>query len=97
MVKLPAGVDPVAVAPHADAGLTAYHAVKKVKHLALPGSTAVLLGVGGVGHIALQLLRELGSSAVIGVDPNADRRPWQRSSARTRCSPPTAWWTPSAT
>ena len=74
VIKLPPGADPAAVAPHADAGLTAYHAVKKVAHLAVPGSTTVLLGVGGVGHIALQLLRELGSSAVIGVDPNADRR-----------------------
>ncbi len=74
VIKLPPGADPAAVAPHADAGLTAYHAVKKVAHLALPGSTSVLLGVGGVGHIALQLLRELGSSTVIGVDPNAERR-----------------------
>ncbi len=74
VIKLPPGVDPAAVAPHADAGLTAYHAVKKIAHLALPGSTSVLLGVGGVGHIALQLLRELGSSTVIGVDPNDERR-----------------------
>ena len=61
--RLPAGVEPVAVAPHADAGLTAYHAVRRLAHLAGPGTTAVVIGVGGVGHIALQLLRELGSSA----------------------------------
>ena len=74
VIKLPPDVDPAAVAPHADAGLTAYHAVKKVAPLLVPGSTTVILGVGGVGHIALQLLRELGSSAVIGVDPNEVRR-----------------------
>jgi NAD+-dependent secondary alcohol dehydrogenase Adh1 len=74
VIKLPPGVDPAAVAPHADAGLTAYHAVKKIAPLLVPGSTTVILGVGGVGHIALQLLRELGSSAVIGVDPNEVRR-----------------------
>jgi NAD+-dependent secondary alcohol dehydrogenase Adh1 len=74
LIKLPDGVEPAAVAPHADAGLTAYHAVGKLAHLALPGSTAVVLGVGGVGHIAIQLLRELGSSAVIAVDPNEERR-----------------------
>ncbi len=74
LVKLPPGVDPVDVAPHADAGLTAYHAVSKVAHLARPGSTTVVLGIGGVGHIAVQLVRELGSSTVIAVDPQESRR-----------------------
>jgi NAD+-dependent secondary alcohol dehydrogenase Adh1 len=75
VLKLPPGVDPLDVAPHADAGVTAYHAVKRVKHLAVPGTTAVVIGVGGVGHVGLQLLRELGSGAVVvGVDPNPQRR-----------------------
>ena len=43
-------------------------------HLAVPGSTAVVIGVGGVGHIAVQLVRELGSSAVIAVDTDERRR-----------------------
>ena len=70
----PPGVEPAAVAPHADAGLTAYHAVRRLAHLAVPGSTAVVIGVGGVGHIALQLVRELGSSAVIAIDTDERRR-----------------------
>ncbi len=74
LVPLPAGVEPVEVAPHADAGLTAYHAVRRLAHLAVPGSTAVVIGVGGVGHIALQLVRELGSSAVIAIDTDERRR-----------------------
>jgi NAD+-dependent secondary alcohol dehydrogenase Adh1 len=74
LVPLPAGVDPVEVAPHADAGLTAYHAVRRLAHLAVPGSTAVVIGVGGVGHIALQLVRELGSSSVIAIDTDERRR-----------------------
>ncbi len=74
LLPLPDGVEPVAVAPHADAGLTAYHAVRKLAHLAVPGSTAVVIGVGGVGHIALQLVRELGSSSVIAVDTDERRR-----------------------
>ena len=73
-LKLPAGVEPAAVAPHADAGLTAYHAVRRLAHLAVPGTTAVVIGVGGVGHIALQLVRELGSSSVIAVDTDERRR-----------------------
>jgi len=74
LVRLPAGVEPAAVAPHADAGLTAYHAVRRLAHLAVPGSTAVVIGVGGVGHIALQLVRALGSSSVIAVDTDERRR-----------------------
>jgi NAD+-dependent secondary alcohol dehydrogenase Adh1 len=74
IVPLPDGIDPVDVAPHSDAGITAYHAIKKVIPLLLPGSTAVVLGAGGVGHIGLQLVRELGSSRVLVVDPHPDRR-----------------------
>jgi NAD+-dependent secondary alcohol dehydrogenase Adh1 len=74
LLRLPGGVEPAAVAPHADAGLTAYHAVRRLAHLAVPGSTAVVLGVGGVGHIALQLVRELGAGSVIALDTDERRR-----------------------
>ncbi len=74
LLRLPDGVEPVEVAPHADAGLTAYHAVRRQAHLAVPGTTAVVIGVGGVGHIALQLIRELGSSSVVAVDTDPRRR-----------------------
>jgi NAD+-dependent secondary alcohol dehydrogenase Adh1 len=74
LLRLPAGVEPAEVAPHSDAGLTAYHAVRRLAHLAVPGTTAVVIGVGGVGHIALQLLHELGSSATIAIDTDTRRR-----------------------
>jgi NAD+-dependent secondary alcohol dehydrogenase Adh1 len=74
LVPLPAGVEPVDVAPHADAGITAYHAVKKLLPRLAPGTTSVVIGVGGVGHIALQLLRALGGGSVIAVDTDERRR-----------------------
>jgi len=37
LLALPAGIEPASVAPHADAGLTAYHAVRKLAHLATLG------------------------------------------------------------
>ena len=74
LLTLPSGVEPAAVAPHADAGITAYHAVKKlVPHLG-PGSTAAIIGVGGVGHIALQLVRALGAAEAIAIDTDERRR-----------------------
>jgi NAD+-dependent secondary alcohol dehydrogenase Adh1 len=73
VVRLPAGLEPAEVAPHADAGLTAYHAVRRVAHAMRPGTTAVVMGIGGVGHIAVQLARELGSSRVIAIDTEEER------------------------
>jgi NAD+-dependent secondary alcohol dehydrogenase Adh1 len=74
LVPLPAGVEPASVAPHSDAGITAYHAVKKLLPRLTPGTTSIVIGVGGVGHIALQLLRVLGGGTVIGVDTDERRR-----------------------
>jgi propanol-preferring alcohol dehydrogenase/NAD+-dependent secondary alcohol dehydrogenase Adh1 len=71
LVKLPAGTDPAPLAPHADAGLTAIHAVKRLAPFTTPASTVVSIGAGGVGQIALQLLRQLTTAriVVVEVDP----------------------------
>src|SRR3954469_5844666 len=74
LLRLPDGVEPAEVAPHADAGLTAYHAVRRVAHLLVPGTTAAVVGGGGVGHIAVQLVRELGASRIVAVDTDERRR-----------------------
>ena len=67
VIRLADGTDPVPLAPYADAGITSYHAVKKVATLLYPGSTAVVIGIGGLGHFAIQLLKVLTSARVIGV------------------------------
>ena len=74
LIRLPEGIEPAEVAPHADAGITAYHAVKKLLPRLEPGSTAAVIGVGGVGHIALQLVRVLGAARVVGIDTDERRR-----------------------
>ena len=74
LVALPEGVEPVDVAPHSDAGVTAMHAVKKLVPRLGPGTRAALIGVGGVGHIALQLVRVVGSPSVIAIDTDERRR-----------------------
>jgi len=68
VVKLAAGLEPADVAAHADAGLTAYHAVKKAARLLHPGTTAVVIGAGGLGHIGIQSLKVLTPAHVIVVD-----------------------------
>ena len=68
IVVLPDGTSPAEVAPHADAGLTAFRAVRKAAKLLEPGDTAVVIGVGGLGHIGVQLLHEMTPARVIAVD-----------------------------
>jgi alcohol dehydrogenase, propanol-preferring len=62
------GLDPVAAAPLADAGLTPYHAIRRVLPLLRPGTSAVVIGVGGLGHVAVQLLKALSPARVVAVD-----------------------------
>jgi propanol-preferring alcohol dehydrogenase len=67
------GLDPVAAAPLTDAGLTPYHAIKPVLPALTPGTTAVVIGAGGLGHLAIQMLRVLGSCQVIALDLSDDK------------------------
>jgi alcohol dehydrogenase, propanol-preferring len=67
-------LDPRAAAPLSDAALTSYHAVKRSLHLLGPGATAVVIGAGGLGQTAIQILRALSSATtVVAVDTAADK------------------------
>jgi propanol-preferring alcohol dehydrogenase len=61
-------LDPARAAPLTDAGLTPYHAVKRSLPLLVPGSTVVVIGVGGLGHLAVQILRALTAARIVAVD-----------------------------
>lgn len=67
------GLDPVEAAPLMDAGLTPYHAIKRSLHLLGPGAAAVVIGVGGLGHMGLQILRALSTARIIAVDLSAEK------------------------
>lgn len=68
LVKLPDGVEPADVAAHADAGLTAIHAVKKAAAQLAATDHCVIIGIGGLGHIGLQCLRAMSPATIIAVD-----------------------------
>jgi propanol-preferring alcohol dehydrogenase len=40
----------------------------------VPGSTAVVIGIGGLGHMAIQMLRALTRARIIAVDPRTEAR-----------------------
>ena len=71
---LPLGkLDPKTAAPLTDAALTPYHAIKKGLSLLIPGSTAVVIGVGGLGHMGVQLLKALSPARVVALDINPEK------------------------
>jgi alcohol dehydrogenase, propanol-preferring len=66
-------LQPRDAAPLSDAALTPYHAIKlSQRHLA-PGGTAMVIGIGGLGHMAIQLLRAVSSVDVVAVDISSDK------------------------
>lgn len=73
VIKLAPSTDPGSLAPFADAGITAYHAVKKLLPKIQPGTNVVVLGVGGLGHFGVQIIKALSCARVIALDTRAER------------------------
>ncbi len=71
-IKLDPSTEPSDVAALADAGITAYHAVRKAVPQLYPGTMCVVNGAGGLGHIGIQSLKALTAATVIVVDRNAE-------------------------
>jgi propanol-preferring alcohol dehydrogenase len=59
---------PFEAAPLTDAGLTPYHAIKRSLPLLGAGSVAVVVGAGGLGHMATQILAACTPTTVVAVD-----------------------------
>lgn len=72
-------LDPVAAAPLTDAGLTPYHAIKPVLPSLVPGTTAVVIGVGGLGHMAIQILKALSACEIVALDVGEDKLAFARA------------------
>ena len=74
-VAVPAGqlvpiadLDVVQAAPLTDAGLTPYHAIAVTRRGLRPSSTCLVIGVGGLGHMAIQMLAAMTSTRIVAVD-----------------------------
>lgn len=61
-------LDPVKAAPLSDAALTPYHAIKAALPWLRPGADVVVIGIGGLGHMAVQLLKVLSPARLIACD-----------------------------
>jgi propanol-preferring alcohol dehydrogenase len=74
LVPLPDGLDPLHAAPLTDAALTPYHAVRRSWSKLTPGSTAVVIGVGGLGHLGVQVLRATTAARIVAIDARESAR-----------------------
>ena len=79
VVKLDPSLAPRDIAALADAGLTAYHAVKKATAILYPGTKVVVIGAGGLGHIGIQCLKALTPAEIIVVDRSPEALALTRS------------------
>ena len=68
IVALPEGLDLPQAAPLTDAGLTPYHAIARSRAKLTATSVAVVIGVGGLGHMAIQILKISTPVRVVAVD-----------------------------
>ena len=78
------GLDPVTAAPYACSGVTTYSALKKVENVC--NTPIVIFGAGGLGLMALSLLKAMGGKGAIVVDIDARKREAARRPARSRPS-----------
>lgn len=61
-------LDPVESVSLTDAGLTPYHAIRSSAEVLVPGSTAVVIGSGGLGHIGIQILKAITPARIVVLD-----------------------------
>ncbi len=66
-------LDPRDAAPLSDAALTPYHAIKRSLHRLVPGSTAVVIGIGGLGQMAVQIIGALSAARIVAIDSSPEK------------------------
>jgi propanol-preferring alcohol dehydrogenase len=68
------GLNPAEAAPLSDAALTPYHAIKRALPRLHPDTAVVVIGVGGLGHMAVQLLRALAPVRIVAAEVDEAKR-----------------------
>ncbi len=69
-LKIPDGLSPIEAAPLFCAGVTVFRALRQAR--VLPGQRLAVFGVGGLGHLAVQIGRELGAD-VTAIDVSDEK------------------------
>ena len=72
LIDLPDGLRPIDAAPLTDAALTPYHAIKKSWAKLTPDAFIVIIGVGGLGHMAVQIAKVTTGATIIAIDSRSE-------------------------
>jgi NAD+-dependent secondary alcohol dehydrogenase Adh1 len=72
VIKVPETADLCDLATLTDAGLAAYRACKRASKLLGVGDTAIIIGIGGLGHLAVQILQSISSADIVAVDNKSE-------------------------
>jgi propanol-preferring alcohol dehydrogenase len=67
-------LDPVETVSLTDAGLTPYHAIVSSLGALPAGSTAVVIGAGGLGHVGIQVLRAVAGATVVALNISDEKQ-----------------------
>jgi alcohol dehydrogenase, propanol-preferring len=74
LVSLPDSIDPANAGPLDDAALTPYHAIRTSLPWLEPGNVVAVIGIGGLGHMAIQILRAMTSATIVAVERDERKR-----------------------
>lgn len=66
-------MSPVQAAPYACSGLTTYSAIRKISPKVLQDEKIVVIGAGGLGLMAVLLIKALGGSGAIVIEPDESK------------------------
>lgn len=66
-------LDPADAAPLADAALTPMHAINRVRPRLTGDATVVVIGLGGLGHMGIQLLKATTGARIIALDTDPEK------------------------
>ncbi len=70
---------PADAAPLADAALTPMHAINTVRDRLTGDATVVLIGIGGLGHMGLQIVAATSAARIIAVDTDPEKLKYAES------------------
>ena len=77
---------PHEIAPLTDAGLTPYRAIRRFRHMLVPGTTVAVTGIGGLGSYGIQYARLLApNSTTIAIDRNEKKLDLARKFGTDHC------------
>jgi propanol-preferring alcohol dehydrogenase len=72
LLDLPEGLKPVDAAPLTDAALTPYHAIRRSWTKLTPDAFIVIIGIGGLGHMAVQIAKATTGATIIAIDSRTE-------------------------